>query len=75
MNPTDPFILERYRAVSRRQREREGRGPGATGTHQDDFGHWFDPVEDHLAWLRDAGFTHAGCFWHKLGRALIGGFK
>ena len=32
-------------------------------------------VDEQLAWLRDAGFSQADCFWKDLGNALVGGFK
>lgn len=32
-------------------------------------------LEDHLAWLREAGFDPVECFWHDGRRALMGGFR
>ena len=37
-------------------------------------GHYYDTVEDHLHFLREAGFTHVDCFWKRLGQALVGGY-
>jgi tRNA (cmo5U34)-methyltransferase len=34
-----------------------------------------DPVAEQLESLRAAGFAHVDCYWKRLGRALIGGFK
>jgi len=39
------------------------------------FAHYMDPVGDHLAYMRDAGFNPADCFYKHLSRALVGGFK
>ena len=38
-------------------------------------GHYYDTVEDHLQFLRDAGFGLVGCFWQRLGLALVGGYR
>jgi tRNA (cmo5U34)-methyltransferase len=32
-------------------------------------------LQKHLDWLRDAGFTTVDCFWKRLERALVGGYK
>ena len=32
-------------------------------------------MEEQLAWLREAGFQHADCFWKEMGLALVGGYK
>jgi tRNA (cmo5U34)-methyltransferase len=36
---------------------------------------YVDPLEDHLQWLRAAGFPHVDCFWKRLDYAMVGGFK
>jgi tRNA (cmo5U34)-methyltransferase len=33
------------------------------------------PMEKQLAWLREAGFMHADCFWKYGNRAIFGGFR
>jgi SAM-dependent methyltransferase len=38
-------------------------------------GHYYDSVEDHLRFLREAGFSLVDCFWKRLGLALVGGYK
>ena len=38
-------------------------------------GHYYDTVDDHLRFLREAGFTNVDCFWKRLGLALVGGFS
>jgi tRNA (cmo5U34)-methyltransferase len=38
-------------------------------------GHYYDSVDDHLKFLRAAGFSLVDCFWKRLGQALVGGFK
>jgi tRNA (cmo5U34)-methyltransferase len=75
MRPNDDFLKTRYRVASdpahtaavARSRP-VGQGTGGGREHQ-------DPVGDQLTWLREAGFEHVDCFWKRLGRALIGGFK
>jgi tRNA (cmo5U34)-methyltransferase len=32
-------------------------------------------IEDHLAWLRDAGFRDVGCHWQRINFAIFGGQK
>jgi tRNA (cmo5U34)-methyltransferase len=32
-------------------------------------------LQDHLDWMRDAGFDHTECFWHDGRRALMGAFR
>ncbi len=34
-----------------------------------------DPLNDQVAWLREAGFEHADCLWKRLDFAMIGGYK
>jgi SAM-dependent methyltransferase len=38
-------------------------------------GHYWDPLEDHLRFLREAGFSASDCFWKRLTTSLIGGYK
>lgn len=33
------------------------------------------PLSDQLAWLREAGFSHADCFWMHAGHAIYGGYR
>ena len=33
------------------------------------------PLSDQLAWLREAGFTVADCFWMRAGHAIFGGYR
>jgi SAM-dependent methyltransferase len=77
MRPHDDFLKRRYQvasdpahtaAVGRSRPTGGGTGGGSGREHQ-------DPVGDQLTWLRDAGFEHVDCFWKRLGRAMIGGFK
>jgi tRNA (cmo5U34)-methyltransferase len=74
MGPSDEYLRERYRQARERERVRAGEEP-ATGGHGGGFPHYFEPVEDHLRWLREAGFMPVDCFWKELGRALVGGFR
>ncbi|MFN2297936.1 MAG: class I SAM-dependent methyltransferase [Anaerolineales bacterium] len=32
-------------------------------------------IEDHLMWLRDAGFQEVGCHWQRINYAILGGQK
>jgi tRNA (cmo5U34)-methyltransferase len=74
MAPQDEYLGERYRQVRDRRLAREGREE-EQGGHGTPFAHYFEPVEEHLAWLTEAGFAHAHCFWKELGRALVGGYR
>jgi len=72
MRPRDEVLRDRYaeirdpvRAAAQRERRRMG---GGGREHS-------DPVPEQLAWLRQAGFQHVDCFWKKLDRAMIGGYK
>lgn len=73
MRPRDPLLRERYAdirdpvaAAARRERQRARGGGG--GEHA-------DPMDDQVLWLRQAGFRHVDCFWKKLDRSMIGGYK
>lgn len=74
MLPGDRYLQERYRQARERKREREGEeAPG--GGQGTGYRHFFEPIEDHLAWLTEAGFAPVDCFWKHLERALVGGYK
>jgi hypothetical protein len=32
-------------------------------------------VDEHLAWLREAGYSPVDCFWREFRIALFGGFR
>jgi hypothetical protein len=32
-------------------------------------------MEDIVAWLREAGFTHVDCLWKRLDYAMVGAYK
>ncbi len=77
MRPRDDVLQDRYaeirnpeQAAARRQRMAERAARGETGNREHS-----DPVPDQLAALRDAGFQHVDCFWKKLDRAMIGGYR
>ena len=72
MNPRDEYLRARYRAVrdAREGSREERRSPTQ---HSMSFAHYMDPVEDHLALMREAGFAPVDCFWKHL--TLVGGFK
>ncbi|MPZ15453.1 MAG: methyltransferase domain-containing protein [Chloroflexi bacterium] len=74
MRPRDDFLRQRYgqapdpTQIPRTQDRPAGQRTGGGREHH-------DPVDEQLAWLREAGFAHVDCFWKRLGRAMIGGFK
>ena len=74
MRPRDPFLRERYAQADPNRPTGYGnqgrpRTPGGSGREHP------DPVDEQLASLREAGFAHVDCFWKRLGRSVIGGFK
>jgi tRNA (cmo5U34)-methyltransferase len=72
MRPRDDFLRARYAQVDpARPRPGNNEQRPRTGGSREHT----DPVAEQLASLRDAGFSHVDCFWKRLGRALIGGFK
>lgn len=72
MRPRDEFLRARYAQVDP---SRPGYG-NRTETPRPPSGREHpDPVAEQLTFLRDAGFVHVDCFWKRLGRSLIGGFK
>ncbi len=75
MMTEDAYIQERFKAVAASERERQKRPPGGATGHAEAFGHFYEPVETHLGWLKDIGFTPVHCFYHRLSRALICGYK
>lgn len=75
MRPRDAYLQERYRDAlpdnwMRRMRNAEGqeRRQGS-GTE------FPDPFDEQLTWLRQAGFASVDCFWKRLARSLVGGYK
>jgi tRNA (cmo5U34)-methyltransferase len=72
MRPRDDFLRQRYGQVpDPTAPPRPQNRPAGTGGSREHP----DPVAEQLAWLRAAGFTHVDCFWKRLGRAMIAGFK
>ncbi len=72
MRPRDQFLRERYSQADPNRPAGYGnqpRPPGGSGREHP------DPVGEQLVSLRDAGFAHVDCFWKRLGRSVIGGFK
>ena len=74
MRPRDDVLRDRYatirdplRAAEARAR-RAARGGGGGGEFS-------DPIGEQLPLLRDAGFNHVDCFWKRMDRAMIGGYK
>jgi SAM-dependent methyltransferase len=37
--------------------------------------HFWDPLSDHMQFLRDAGFVSPDCIWKRNGHTVLGGFK
>ncbi len=68
----DEAIEARYRAIAEIEREARGEpAPDESRRHQSHL----EPLESHLAWLRDADFEQVECFWKRLNSALFGGFR
>jgi len=38
-------------------------------------GHYYEPLEEQLRFLREAGFSSVDCFWKRLGQTIVGGYK
>ncbi|HZT08880.1 MAG TPA: class I SAM-dependent methyltransferase [Chloroflexota bacterium] len=72
MRPRDEFLRSRYAQVdpARPRYGNRAQTPRTGGSREHP-----DPVAEQLAILREVGFEHVDCFWKRLGRALIGGFK
>lgn len=75
MRPHDDFLRERYRVAADRERAARGEAP-VQRSGQGGSGREFpDPVGEQLGVLRDVGFQHVECFWKRMTRAMIGGFR
>ncbi len=75
MQPKDEFLRDLYRSARGRvQRTPEEEAARAASPHGS-LGHWMDPAEDHMAFLREAGFQHVECFLKQLSLCLVGGYK
>ncbi len=73
IGPGDDYLQERYLTAQERLEE-----PGARAGRdcpQNVGSHYRGSVEEHLAWLNEAGFAPVDCFWRRLNQALVGGFK
>jgi tRNA (cmo5U34)-methyltransferase len=73
MRPRDEFLRARYSQADPGRPTGYGnrsQAPRTVGSREHP-----DPVAEQLAFLREAGFSHVDCFWKRLGRAMIGGFK
>lgn len=73
--PTEE-LRELYRAVYEEERT-ERRDPSRPERPEGGRGASFEmqPLERHLAWLVEAGFERVDCFWKRLARALVGGYR
>jgi SAM-dependent methyltransferase len=73
MRPRDEFLRARYAQADPGRPTGYGnraQTPRTGGSREHP-----DPVAEQLTFLREAGFSHVDCFWKRLGRAMIGGFK
>jgi tRNA (cmo5U34)-methyltransferase len=76
MRPRDDFLRKRYSQAPDptnptpvvREPRPAGERPAGGREHP-------DPVGEQLVWMREAGFAHVDCFWKRLGRSMVGGFK
>jgi ubiquinone/menaquinone biosynthesis C-methylase UbiE len=76
-SPETDELRETFRRVSRAENprtEQPARAPEQQA--HDAMSHHRDAtLLRHLEWLKSAGFTSVDCFWKRLGRALLGGYK
>ena len=74
VQPPDQYLLDRYQALWEEEAAARGRtavdGTGAPPRHYSG-----GLLEEHLAWLREAGFDSVDCFTKHLNLALFGGFR
>jgi tRNA (cmo5U34)-methyltransferase len=75
MSPRDDFVRARYRQVPDPTSAAAGRAPRPPGARTGGSREHPDPVSEQLAWLWAAGWAHVDCYWKRLGRSMIGGFK
>jgi SAM-dependent methyltransferase len=77
MRPRDEVLRDRYaeirdplRAAEARARRAQRAAAGDRTSHE-----WSDPVDEQLPFLQEAGFQHVDCYWKRMDRAMIGGYK
>lgn len=68
----DDALESRYRAIAQAERVRDEPPPSTEVPRHHSH---LEPLDSHLAWLRDAGFAQVDCFWKRLGGALFGGYR
>ena len=73
--PADDRLRARYREAGRYLRG-ELVDRGATPASRPPMpGHYYEPLEEQLRFLREAGFNSVDCFWKRLGQTIVGGYK
>lgn len=72
MRPRDDYLRDLYRQAG--QPRQVGARPQVQRTGGGHREHP-DPVPEQLGWLQEAGFDHVDCFWKRLGRSMIGGYR
>jgi SAM-dependent methyltransferase len=71
--PSDEFLEARFRDVMQAEEGTRAEPPPSPEVRRH-HSH-LEPLEKHLAWLREAGFEHVDCFWKRLAGALFGGYR
>ena len=71
--PLDEFLQARYRDIMQGEETDRDEPPPSPEVRRH-HSH-LEPLDRHLAWLREAGFEHVDCFWKRLAGALFGGYR
>jgi tRNA (cmo5U34)-methyltransferase len=71
--PREEYLRGRYRDAGSFMRGEQS--DPARANRAPTPGHYWETVEDQLAYLREAGFNPVDCFWKRLTNALVGGYK
>jgi hypothetical protein len=71
--PTDDYLKVRYRLAGQFMRGEPT--DAGRGNRPPTPGHYWETVEDQLAYLREAGFSPVDCFWKRLTNAMVGGYR
>jgi SAM-dependent methyltransferase len=73
--PSDDFLRERYREAGRVLRGVSREEAAQRANRMPMAGHYYEPLDQHLGFVKSAGFTSVDAFWKHLGMTLLGGYK
>ena len=73
--PDDEYLRQRYRDAGRILRGAPPEQAAERANRMPTAGHYYEPLDQHLGFLRTAGFTSVDVFWKRLGMTLLGGYK